>query len=69
MGLVGIGLVGYTGVRSKNKPSIAGAVLFLVGSSFGFTGTIGPFNRVDIFHVCGAISWYLMSMGLAKLTL
>lgn len=68
MGLVGIVLTLISGARYRNYPTIAGAVVFMIGGSFGFTGKIGPINRVDIFHVCGAVAWYLLSSGLSKLS-
>ena len=62
-------LVGLA-IRSRTMPAIttaAGALLLaLAGLVIGSQGTLGPFNRVDLFHLTLAVAHALIAHGLVK---
>lgn len=69
IGVLSLGLIIRQALRYKNNDALIGAVIFGAAGLLGLSGEIGGFNKADIFHVSAAISFYLLSKALRKISL
>jgi hypothetical protein len=69
MGLLSLGLIIRIALKHKNNDALIGAAIFGASGLLGLSGQIGGINKADIFHVSAAISFFLLSRALHKLTI
>lgn len=66
--LVMLGLALRERTRAALTLACGGLILALAGLAIGSQGTLGPFARIDLFHLTLALAHLLMAGGLVGLT-
>eukprot|EP01122_Echinamoeba_exundans_P006455 TRINITY_DN1820_c0_g1_i3.p1 TRINITY_DN1820_c0_g1~~TRINITY_DN1820_c0_g1_i3.p1 ORF type:complete len:193 (-),score=19.06 TRINITY_DN1820_c0_g1_i3:57-635(-) len=68
MGLFSLGLIIRIAIKHKNNYALLGAAIFGASGLLGLSGSIGGINKADIFHIAAAVSFFLFSKAMRKLT-